>query len=159
VAKKVFIGYSHSQGEWVLTRLVPYMEAGGAEVLIDRERFKAGKNLIGQMDATQDKAQVHVLVFSPDYLSSPNCLHEMERAVVGNPSLRNGSVIPLKRVQCQVPAKIRRPNPLYVDLRNDRDPVPWELSLKACEADLGVAAPSWLKTRDDIVVFCGETNL
>lgn len=79
-----------------MTRLVPYVEAGGAEVLIDRERFKAGKNLIGQMDATQDKAQVHVLLFSPDYLSSPNCLHEMERAVVGDPSLRNGS-----SVKCQ----------------------------------------------------------
>jgi hypothetical protein len=103
------------------------------------------------MDATQDKAHVHVLVFSPEYLASPDCLHEMERAAATDPSFQNGSVIPLKRIQCRLPAKINRPNPLYVDMRNDRNPAPWDLLLGACQADLGVAAPSWLKDRDDIV--------
>jgi len=74
----------------------------------------------------------------------------MDRAVAGDPCFQNVCVIPLKRVHCQLPAKIRRPNPLYVDLRNDREPTPWDLLLKACEADLGVAAPSWLRARDDI---------
>ncbi len=41
--KKIFISYSHRQGDWVRGRLAPCLKAGGAEVLIDRERFEAGK--------------------------------------------------------------------------------------------------------------------
>ena len=55
---------------WVLRRLVPCLKAGGAEVLIDRDRFEAAKALVGQMDSTQDEADASVLVFSPEYLGS-----------------------------------------------------------------------------------------
>jgi hypothetical protein len=81
VAKKVFISYSHAQRDWVLRRLVPCLKAGGAEVLIDRERFEAAKALVGQMDFIQDAADASVLVFSPEYLLSAPCRHEMERAI------------------------------------------------------------------------------
>jgi hypothetical protein len=43
MGKSVFISYSHQQGEWVWNALVPCLKAGGAEVLIDRERFEAGR--------------------------------------------------------------------------------------------------------------------
>jgi TIR domain-containing protein len=79
--RRVFVSYSHCQGAWVLDRLVPVLRAGGAEVLIDRERFTAGRELRGQMDATQDGADVNVLVLSPEYLASESCVHEMERAI------------------------------------------------------------------------------
>ncbi len=79
--KKIFISYSHHQAPWVRDRLVPCLKAGGAEVLIDRERFEAGKALIGQMDAAQDAADASVLVLSPEYLKSKACRHEMKRAV------------------------------------------------------------------------------
>ena len=55
---KVFISYSHKQGKWVWDKLVPCLKGGGAEVLIDRERFEAGKAVKGQMDATQDLANL-----------------------------------------------------------------------------------------------------
>jgi hypothetical protein len=48
---KVFVSYCHKQGQWVWDRLVPVLNAGAAEVLIDRERFEAGKAIEGQMDA------------------------------------------------------------------------------------------------------------
>jgi hypothetical protein len=58
----------------------PPFRAGGADVLIDRERFELGKAVIGQMDATQDLADKHVLVLSRDYFKSRYCQHEMNRA-------------------------------------------------------------------------------
>jgi hypothetical protein len=73
MSKKVFVSYCHTQGDWVWDRLVPCLRAGGAEVSIDRERFKAGQGLLGQMDATQDAADMSVLILSPDYLASSYC--------------------------------------------------------------------------------------
>ncbi len=66
----------------------------GAEVLIDRERFKAGKVLVAQMDAIQDTADINVFVLSPDYLKSANCVHEMKRAVACDPGFVRGALSP-----------------------------------------------------------------
>jgi hypothetical protein len=65
VGKRVFICYSHQQGDWVWEGLVPCLKGSGAEVLLDRDRFEAGKELLGQMDAVQDEAACSVLVLSP----------------------------------------------------------------------------------------------
>jgi hypothetical protein len=51
MADGIFVSYSHRQGEWVWDRLLPVLEAGGATVHIDRERFTAGKAVLPQMDA------------------------------------------------------------------------------------------------------------
>jgi hypothetical protein len=58
---KVFLSYSHKQKSWVRNRLVPVLRAGGAQVLIDTERFRLGHGIIGEMDTTQDAAEKHVL--------------------------------------------------------------------------------------------------
>jgi hypothetical protein len=95
------------------------------------------------MDAVQDGAAMAVLVFSSDYLNSPYCVHEMERAIRRDPKFARGIVVPIKRVRCALPAKIKRPNPLYVDLQNDSRADQWNLLLQSCEADLGAPAPHW----------------
>lgn len=151
--KKVFISYSHRQGDWVWDRLVPCLKAGGAEMLIDRERFEAGKALTGQMDATQDAADASVLVLSPEYLASDACRHEMERAVDSDPRFEDGTVIPVMRRKCPLPDLLQSADPLYVDLRRDRKPEPWDLLLSACGADLGTDAPQWLAARDEVQRF------
>ena len=51
---KLFISYNHGQSDWVCNRLLPCLRAGGVEVLIDRERFKLGHAVVGEMDALQD---------------------------------------------------------------------------------------------------------
>jgi len=142
--KSVFISYCHNQGDWVWDRLVPCFRAGGADVHIDRERFEVGKAVVGQMDAVQDGAAKAVLVLSPDYLKSPYCVHEMERAIRRDPKFAHGFVVPVKRVHCALPAKIKRPNPLYVDLEDDSNADQWGLLLRSCEADLRAQAPHWL---------------
>lgn len=73
MSKRIFISYSHKQGEWVWKNLVPCLKAGGAEVRIDIERFRAGKEVVAQMDAEQDAADLSVLVLSPEYLASAMC--------------------------------------------------------------------------------------
>src|SRR5271157_1916901 len=76
--KSVFISYGRKQCEWVWDRLVPCLKAGGADVLVDREQFKAARALNRQMDEVQKKADVSILVFSPDYLKSKPCQREMK---------------------------------------------------------------------------------
>ena len=148
--KSVFISYSRKQGEWVWDRLVPCLKAGGADVLIDREHFEAARALNRQEHEVQDRAELSVLVLSPEYLVSGYCQREMERAIQRDPEFKDGVTIPVKRVACDLPAAIRRPDPLYVDLTDDQKENPWDLLLRKCEADLGTPAPQWLKARDDI---------
>jgi hypothetical protein len=148
--KKVFISYCHQQGEWAWDRLYPCLVAGGTEVLIDRKRFKAGLAVFDQMDSTQDCGEIHVLVLSPDYLASAACRHEMERAIACDRYFQHGCVIPVLRVSCDLPEEIRRPNPLFVNLTDDRDAAQWDLLLRGCGADLGAKAPDWLEARAQV---------
>ena len=146
---RVFVSYSSKQREWVWDRLVPCLKAGGAVVLIDRERFKAGISVAGQMDATQDEADRHILVLSPDYLASMPCLQEMNRAIALDPEFENGIVLPLLRIDCELPNLITKPNPLHIDLCDDNNDMQWKKLLDGCGADLGVGASVWLKARDE----------
>lgn len=151
---RVFISYNHQQGPWVRERLTPCLEAGGAEVLIDRQRFTVGQPVVGQMDAWQDQADKHLLVLSPEYLNSRHCRHEMNRALECMKS-QPVCVIPVLRNPCSnLPKVFNGWNPLlYADLCDDRRPDPWAKMLQQCDADLGTAAPAWLTARDYIVRY------
>lgn len=148
---KVFVSYSHAQLEWVMGRLEPCLRAGGAQILIDRQRFEAGRSLIGQMDALQDQADRQVLILSKDYLSSGMCCHEMDRAVALDPAFTQGHVIPVRRDDCAMPAIISGQNPLYADLRDDTQAGPWNKLMMACDIGLGMNPPDWLSARDDVL--------
>ena len=154
MSKRVFVSYSHRQGQWVWERLVPILRAAGcAEVLIDRERFLAGRGIKGQMDATQDQADVSLLVLTPDYLASDYCRHEMARALAADPDFQRDQVLPVKRADCGLSAfQHAKDAPLWVDLTNDTDAATWALLLKSLDATrLNTAAPHWLDVRDEIV--------
>lgn len=150
MSKKVFVSYSHRQSDWVLNRLAPCLKAGGATVLLDVEQFKAGQTVIGQMDGLQDQADVSVLVLTDTYLASDYCRHEMSRALARDPGFVNGTTIPVKRADCQLPPDIAT-TPLWVNLTNDKDAAQWDLLLAACGADLGAEAPHWLEVRQDLL--------
>ena len=152
--KSVFVSYSHRQGDWVWDRLVPALAAGGAKVLFDRGEFAAGRPLVGQMDQTQDAADLSVLVLSEDYLKSPHCRHELDRAIARNPTLEKGLVIPVLRRACKLPRKLAAA--FWVDLTDDKDPAPWDLLMKGCGCDLGTDVPGWLKARDEVRRYLGR---
>ncbi len=151
MSKKIFISYCHRQSDWVWQRLVPCLKAGGAEVLIDVERFKAGVGVIGQMDAAQDQADASLLVLTPEYLTRTDCIHEMQRAIARDPNFTAASTIPLFREACDLPEAFKIPKPLWVNLTNDKDSAKWDMLFKACEADLGADVPHWLEVRDDLL--------
>lgn len=163
MSKSVFVSYRRTEGEWVLSRLVPCLRAGGADVCVDVERFKAGRGILGQMDAEQDASDINLLVLSQDYFQSDYCFHEFKRALKRDPHLNRAVFLPVLRDdvdwQLHVPALDR---PLAVDLRDDDRPHlnsrrhlkiarRWNLLLEACRADLGCDAPEWLRVRDEVV--------
>ncbi|MFM8331009.1 MAG: toll/interleukin-1 receptor domain-containing protein [Candidatus Methylumidiphilus sp.] len=154
---RIFISYSHKQGQWVWERLVPVLKAGGAEVLIDRKHFQIGKAVVGQMDALQAQAERHLLVFSPDYLASLYCRHEMQNALALDPTFTHHLIVPVIREACALPKSFlgKTPsagkNPIYADLQDDSNAAVWDKLLQACEAtSLGARATDWLAARDDI---------
>ena len=160
MGKCVFVSYGHTQGDCVLNRLKPCLEAGGAKVRVDVERFKTGRGLVGQMDAEQDAAELDVLVLSKDYFDSDYCVHEFQRALKRDPGFVEGTVVPVLRddVDWRENLTAEAP-PLLVDLRDDALPrlsrerqqkivAQWDRLLEACGADLGTSTPEWLDARD-----------
>ncbi len=146
----VFISYCHEDGKWVWERLVPCLRASEVDYHIDRERFKAGRAILGQMDDTQDRCHRHVLVLSPGYLASRYCCHELKRAVAIDPQFKNGHVIPIMRMKCTLPTGLAKPNPLYVDMREDHDDSQWKLLFGGLNADLRASASHWLEALGDV---------
>ncbi len=147
MGKSVFVSYSHQQADWVRNTLCPVLNAWGADVLIDALRFQAGVAMYEQMDAIQDRAEIHLLVLSPDYLASAPCLHEMKRAVAADPSFSKGCVLPVVREACTLPPEIKSPNPLYVKLVDDSNGDQWDLVTEKFGANIGVSAAEWLRAR------------
>jgi hypothetical protein len=150
---KVFISYSWKQGRWVWERLVPVLRAAAIDVLFDRERFRAGKDVLHQMDKLQDEADRHILCLSADYLASAACKHEMKRAFGRNPDFKAGKVIPLRLDAAALPKPLAAkpitiPKPLWIDFSDDGKPEPWKSLVDACEGDLGGSAVRWLEARD-----------
>ena len=146
---KVFVSYSHQDAAWVRDRMVPCLEAGGAEVLADYKRFTGGTTVQVQIDTTQDQADRQVLVLTHAYHASAMCQHEMKRAIAKDPTLNNGVVVVVRRDDTPVPPSLNAT--LYADLRDDSQPAPWDILLTPCSASLGTTAPHWLEVRDEVV--------
>jgi hypothetical protein len=150
---KVFVSYSHVQGDWVWSRLVPLLKAYGAEVLIDVERFRGGIALHQQMDDLQDQADHQLLCFSNSYLTSPNCEREWKRAHATDPGFTSGRVIPIKvEAGVTLPPEIRTPNPLYFNLTNDRNSGTWKQLFESLGLHVPCCPVEWLEGVDDIML-------
>jgi len=147
MAKKIFISYRHQQSEWVRTTLYPVLSAGGADIVIDYKLFEAGEAIRRQMKAAQVKADIHLLVFTPDYFQSDYCVEEMKRAFALDPDFSKGLVLPVILERCDLPREIKKHQPLYVDLTGKRqyDSEAWNLIMKRCGASLGASPVDWLR--------------
>ena len=151
---KVFVSYSHRDGAWVLDRLVPVLRAGGVEVMIDRQRFRLGGSVIGQMDAEQDGAEKSLLVLSQAYLASNYCMHELRRAVARDPDFSRYLTLPVRLDDATLPPELD--SSIHAYLADEARIDGWGKVLDGCEADLGCTAPSWLAARDGLVRELGR---
>ncbi len=150
---KVFVSYSHKNGDFVWNSLVPVLKAGGAEVLIDKERFKLGFEVKGQMDPTQDLAERQVLCWSKPYAESIACQHEFARALAGEKTF-SGRLLLLLLDSCPMPAALPADNlskPLYASFAPPVADEAWKQLLEASGANLGMSPSQWLAARDEIV--------
>lgn len=166
--RKLFLSYAHADGHWVWKSLLPVLRAAGEgshEVLIDKERFQAGIDVVGQMDAVQDQAETSLLVLTPSYLKSKMCQHEMERAAKRDRTLRQTPpcVLPIVRERVDWPDCLRTSGnptnrPLFVDLKDDEKPDPWMLLLETTlgATGLGVPGERWLKAARRVVQIFGH---
>ena len=103
---KVFVSYAHKQGAWVWGRLVPVLKAGGAEVLIDHERFEAGLAVVGQMDDMQDQAERQLICWTADHAASDACRHEWRRALAKDPGFQSGLILLARLDGAKLPAEL-----------------------------------------------------
>ena len=147
MSKKIFISYRHTDAAWVRDTLYAVLSAGGAQVVVDYKDFDAGIALRKQISEKQATADVHLLVFTPDYFTSGYCLEEMRRAVATDPQFEKGTVLPIVLQQCAIPPEIKGGEPLYVNLSGalNLDAEGWDRVMKACGADLGMSPPHWLR--------------
>ena len=154
-ATSIFISYSHQQSEWVLDRLVPVLEAGGTEVLVDPEPRDASTKPSPATEKLQDKADGQILVFSSSYMTSELCRHEMNRAIGKGVCGIQQSVLPIRIEDIALPKEVMKAYPFYIDfyggLKNAT--APWQQLMTFANADLGTSAPYWLEVRDDIRMY------
>ena len=93
------------------------LKAGGAEVLIDHERFEAGLAVVGQMDGLQDQAERQLICWSADHAASNACGHEWRRALAKDPGFQSGLILLARRDGHEMPAEIpTRPESVAVML-------------------------------------------
>ncbi len=150
---RIFVIYTHKQSDWVHSRLIPVLRTAGGRVLVDIDHFKGGRTVIGQMDGLQSRADLHVLVITANYVTSPYCRHEMEEAIKSDPGFTHGKVLPILQDGTPPPHELAGvgglgSSPLYVDYFKDKDAA-WALLLKSCASRLsGVDAPTWLRALD-----------
>ena len=122
-------------------------------MLIDREQFEAAR---GTLHARWTRCRIArtsiILVFSPDYLTSKPCQHEMKRAIQRDPEFKEGTAIPREEGGMR-PSRPHPSGPIRCVCgpsgRSDAQ-IPGLCFLKKCEADLGTPGPRGSRLRDDL---------
>jgi hypothetical protein len=144
----------------VIDKVLPVIEAGGFEPLIDVRYFKAGQSVVGQMDSIQDSAECQCLFLCNNYLNSDYCKHEMTRAIATDPKFKGDKIIPVLLEDVTLPRAISKPNPLYVKLYGDESQLRegWKLLCRTLSIDFGVSVVDWLKAKEDVKMYLSRNQ-
>ena len=115
----VFISYSHADAAWVQNWLLSKIEKAGLHACIDCRDFKVGEfSLLNMRDAV-DKSHRTLLVLTPDYVKSEWCQFEYLFAKTKDPAARLRRLVPVLRVECELPDLIS--SLTYLPMRDDNE--------------------------------------
>src|ERR1039457_6797238 len=102
----VFISYSHKDQDWVLTKLLPKLEAHGFSVMIDCRDFQAGSFSVEEMQRGVLQSRHLLLVLTPAYVISEWTKFENAMTQTLDPGAAQGKLIPILRETCDVPLRL-----------------------------------------------------
>src|SRR5215472_13827603 len=109
----IFISYAHADSAFV-DRLEADLQKQGFDPWVDRQRLKGGQRWRRELQDAVKRAQVLLLVLSPDAITSENVQIEYDYVLeLGN------VVIPLYYRQCEVPMELRAIQ--WIDFRHSYD--------------------------------------
>ena len=110
----IFISYAHADSAFV-DRLEADLRKLGFDPWVDRQRLKGGQRWRRELQDAVKRAQVLLLVLSPDAIASENVQIEYDYVLeLGN------VVIPLYYRQCEVPMELRAIQ--WIDFRQSYEP-------------------------------------
>ena len=103
----VFISYSSRDKTWVRGELLERIEQAGLRAFIDFRDFKPGVSGMAECERGVVTCRKTLIVLTPDYLASS--WGEFENIMVQtlDPANRGPRLIPLLKVECNKPLRIR----------------------------------------------------
>jgi hypothetical protein len=102
----IFISYSHRDGAWVTTELLPRLEGAGLRVCIDERDFKIGTPSLVNMENAVDHSRHTLIVLTPAWVESAWTEFESLLIGVADPAGRRRRMLPVMLERCTPPARI-----------------------------------------------------
>jgi hypothetical protein len=133
----VFISYSSKDKEWVRGELLQALEDRGLRAIVDFRDFRPGAPSIKEIERAVLTSRRTLLILSPAYLASQWTEFENLLLQMLEPSNQSLRLIPLLKVKCDLPPRLRMLT--YV---NFVDPNDWDIAWWQLIMALGIRAAS-----------------
>jgi len=102
----VFISYSHKDGDWVRSWLLPRLEEAGLRVLIDYRDFEIGRPSLVNMERAIERSQRVLLVLSPNWLAHEWTAFEALLVQSDDPLSSRARILPILFADCDLPKRL-----------------------------------------------------
>src|SRR5262245_4556830 len=114
----VFLSHNSTQKDWART-LANRLRDEGLSVFFDEDSIELGEDIVTSIERALRGSRHILLVLSPEALSSRWVALELSTSLYRDPSAEERTIIPILRVECELPLTIARLN--YLDARLDDD--------------------------------------
>jgi hypothetical protein len=140
-AYDTFVSYTDADGDWVEDELLPRIASAGLSVCTGQQDFRAGATRIGEVERLIVTSRKTILVLTPDYLADEWAEYGSAMVHSLDPASRDRRLIPLIKVPCEPPLRIRHLIPVDFTESEDID-LNWQRLLKALDATSDAAPPA-----------------
>ena len=129
----VFISYSHKDGEWVRSWLLPRLEGANLRVCIDFRDFDVGVPSLVNIEQAVERSRKTLLVLTPSWVESEWAEFEALLVQTDDPAGRCRRMLPLMLERCEPPKRIA-----MLTYANFTTPDGWESQLRRIVACFGI---------------------